>query len=428
MRLFGTADVVGKVIVRNAEQNFSITAVLEDFPTNSQIQGNMFFSMESFASAPWYKENMPNDWDGNSFATYVLAKAGTDQASLETAITKIVKSNLNNESVTTGVSLQPLTDVHFHSADIRGGAAVRMGETSYLYIFGAVGIFILLIACINYVNLSTSLSITRGKEVGVKKVAGATRFNLIRQFITEANLVSFLALIVALLLVNVLMPSFNAFTGKELSMSVIWQLPVTASIILFVFIVALLSGSYPALYLSRFKPAQAIKGFTAAKKGILRQGLVVFQFALSITLILATLVAYQQLSFIRNKNLGFQQDQLVVLDINSGDVRRGFDVIKNELSKIPDISSVCVSSRVPGEWKNIPHTGITFNGSDVKEKLFFMGADDAFLKTFGIDLISGRNFFESIPGDSASFLINETAAKMLGIKVPANEEVSIERN
>jgi putative ABC transport system permease protein len=298
---------------------------------------------------------------------------------------------------------------------------------SYLYIFGAVGIFILLIACINYVNLSTSLSITRGKEVGVKKVAGATRFNLIRQFITEANIVSFMALIVALLVVNVLMPSFNTFTGKGLSMSVIWTLPVGGSIVLFILLIGVLSGSYPAFYLSRFRPAQAIKGFTAAKKGMLRQALVVFQFSLAITLILATLVAYQQLSFIRNKNLGFQQDQLVVLDINSGDVRRGFEVIKNELSRIPNVSSVCVSSRVPGEWKNIPQTGITFNGTDVKEKLFFMGADDAFLKTFGIDLISGRNFSESIPGDSASFLVNETAAKMLGIQVPANDEVSIER-
>lgn len=425
MRLFGMADVVNKTIVRNGEQSFRITAVLEDFPPNSQIQGDMFFAMETFATAPWYREQLVNDWDDNQFPTYVLARQGTEKKALEEAIAVVVKPNLDKESTTIGFSLQPLAEVHFYSADIQGGAAVRMGEISYLYIFGAVGIFILLIACINYVNLSTSLSVSRGKEVGVKKVAGATRFNLIRQFITESNLVSIIALLMALLLVNVLLPLFNSFTGKAVSMTLIWSPVVMTIIVAFILLVGTISGSYPAFYLSRFKPAQAIKGAALAKKGFLRQGLVVFQFSLAISLILATLIAYQQLSFIRHKNLGFQQEQLVVLDINSGDVRRGFETIKTELAAIPDVKSVTVSSRVPGEWKNIPQVGLTLNGSDVKQRLFFMAADAEFVGTFQIDMIAGRNFSDDNPGDSSSFLINETAARMLGIATAANDNVVI---
>jgi putative ABC transport system permease protein len=425
IRLFGTADVLGKTIIRERDQSFKITAVLEDFPPNSQIQGNMFFSLESFANAEWYRKQLPNDWDGNGFPTYILARENTDRASLEKAINAAVRPNLPKESTMVSIYLQPLTDVHFYSAGIEGGRAVNMGEISYLYIFGAVGLFILLIACINYINLSTSLSITRGKEVGVKKVAGATRLNLIWQFITESNMVSLMALLIALLMVNVMIPSFNAFTGKAISMSLIWSPPVLSAIVIFIFLVGTLSGSYPAFYLSRFKPAQAIKGFSSVQKGLMRQGLVVFQFALAITLILATSVAYQQLSFIRNKNLGFQKEQLVVLDINSGDVRRGFDVIKTELSKISAVKEVSVSSRVPGEWKNLPQVGVSMHGSDVEDKLYFMGADAAFLKTFEIDLIAGRNFSEEILTDSTAFLINETAARMLGIVKPADDPINI---
>ena len=164
----------------------------------------------------------------------------------------------------------------------------------------------------------------------------------------------------------------------------------------FALLIGFLSGCYPAFYLSRFKPAMAIKGFSAAgkKSGGLRQGLVVFQFALSITLILSTLMARQQLNFIRNRDLGFQKDQLVVIDINSGLVRRGFDVIKTEISKIPLVKDIAVSSRVPGEWKNLPQVGVTAQGKEELQKMYFMGVDDAFLRTFDIKLLDGRNFSE----------------------------------
>ena len=347
---------------------------------------------------------------------------------MENAITETVNKNRDAKTPKTSFSLQPLSEIHFHSADIRGGYARNPGALYYLYIFGAVGLFIITIACINYINLSTSLSITRGKEVGVKKVAGAGRAQLVWQFITESSLVSLAALMIAVVVIIILLPSFNAFVGKQVSFDLLTDVRVMIALLGFALLIGFLSGSYPAFYLSRFKPAMAIKGFSAAgkKSGGLRQGLVVFQFALSITLILSTLMARQQLNFIRNRDLGFQKDQLVVLDINSGLVRKGFDVIKTEISKIPLVKDITVSSRVPGEWKNLPQVGVAVQGTEALQKMYFMGVDANFLRTFDIKLLDGRNFSEEILADSASFIINETAAKELGFANPFNESLTVQ--
>lgn len=427
-RLFGTSDAVGKLIDIEEDQLIKVTAVLEDFPSNSHLSFNVIFSMASITGEDWFKEEFTNDWTSNSFSTYIVAKDETDTGALANAITATVNKNRDAETSKTTFGLQALADIHFGSAGFRGGLAQNPGEIYYVYIFSAVGIFILLIACINYINLSTSLSITRGKEVGVKKVAGAARHNLIGQFICEANIISIGAMILALGIVNLLIPNFNAFVGKQIPADLLWEPRVLVALIIFILLTGLLSGSYPAFYLSKFKPALAIKGASlAGGKSPLRQVLVVFQFALSIVLILATLIAQQQLSFVRNADLGFREDQLVVLDINSGLTRRGFETIKNEIAKIPVVKEVCVTSRVPGEWKNIPQVGITTPGTETKQDLYFIGADADFLRTFEVSLLTGRNFSDNNPADSSSFLINETAAKQLGIVDPLNVPVSIER-
>lgn len=429
-RLFGRADVAGKLIdIEGDNQPYRITAVLEDFPSNSHLNFNVIFSTASVAGEDWFKEDFTNDWTSNSFSTYIVTKEGTDTRALAEAITGTVNKNRNAEVNKTTFNLQALVDIHFHSAGIRGGFAQNPGEIYYVYIFSAVGIFILLIACINYINLSTSLSITRGKEVGVKKVAGAARHNLISQFICEANIISIGALILALGIVNLLLPNFNAFVGKQIAADLLWEPRVFAVLIVFILLTGLLSGSYPAFYLSKFKPALAIKGASAAgsRKSPLRQGLVVFQFALSIVLILATLIAQQQLSFVRNAALGFREDQLVVLDINSRLHRQGFETIKNEIAKIPLVKDICVTSRVPGEWKNLPQVGIATQATTASQDLYFIGADEDFLRTYEVPLLAGRNFSDNNPADSVSFLINETAAKQLGIVDPLNVPVSIER-
>ena len=428
-RLFGTTDVVNKFVRTDRfDQPLKITAVLDDFPPNSHLSFNILVSLKTFASADWYKEVSAGDWSSNSFSTYLLLKNNIDVTAVEAAITETVNNNRDTKTAKTSFSLQPLTDIHFHSAEIRGGYGRNLGAMYYIYIFGAVGLFIITIACINYINLSTSLSITRGKEVGVKKVAGAGRAQLIWQFITESSLVSLAALIISVIAILILLPTFNAFVGKQISLDLLTDYPVIVALIVFALLIGLLSGSYPAFYLSRFKPAMAIKGFSAGgkKSGGLRQGLVVFQFALSITLILATLMARQQLNFIRDRDLGFQKDQLVVIDINSGLVRKGFEVIKTELAKVPSVKDVTVSSRVPGEWKNLPQVGVSAQGKEDLQKMYFLGIDDAFLKTFEIKILQGRNFSEDILTDSTAFLINETAARELGLSDPMNESLTIE--
>ena len=427
-RLFGQANAVGKIIRSDrSDQPLRVSAVLADFPANSHLNVNLLVSLPTFANDNWYKQSL-SDWSGNFFSTYLLLREGSSARALEMSMTKLVNQNRSDEIPKTSFTLQRLKDVHFHSADIRGGYANNPGEIYYLYIFGAVGIFIILISSINYVNLSTSLSITRGKEIGVKKVAGAGRGNLMIQFIAESNIISFSALLISLFVLNLVLPSFNAFVGKQISMNFFLRPDVLTCLFGFTLLIGMVSGCYPALYLSRFRPALALKGFSAGKgkSSTLRQTLVVFQFALSIILILATLVAQQQLSFIQNKNLGFNDEQLVVLDINSGAVRRGFDVIKNEISKIPGVRSVSVSSRVPGEWKNLPQVGVALPGKEHPRNLFFMGVDDDFLATFEIKLLTGRNFSEGNMADSSAFLINETAARELGLLDPLAENIKIE--
>ena len=199
------------------EQPLKITAVLDDFPPNSHLSFNLLVSLKSFAGADWYKEVSASDWSSNSFSTYVLLKNSIDANKVENAITETVNKNRDAKTPKSSFRLQPLTEIHFHSADIRGGYARNPGAIYYIYIFGAVGLFIITIACINYINLSTSLSITRGKEVGVKKVAGAGRAQLIWQFITESSLVSLAALMIAVMVIIILLPSFNAFVGKQIS-------------------------------------------------------------------------------------------------------------------------------------------------------------------------------------------------------------------
>ena len=216
-RLFGTVDVVNKFIRTDRfDQPLKITAVLDDFPPNSHLSFNLLVSLKSFAGADWYKEVSASDWSSNSFSTYVLLKNSIDANKVENAITETVNKNRDAKTPKTSFRLQPLTEIHFHSADIRGGYAQNPGALYYLYIFGAVGLFIITIACINYINLSTSLSITRGKEVGVKKVAGAGRAQLIWQFITESSLISLAAFMIAVVAIIVLLPSFNAFVEKQI--------------------------------------------------------------------------------------------------------------------------------------------------------------------------------------------------------------------
>jgi putative ABC transport system permease protein len=428
-KLFNSVNVLGKIIKVDRDSTpFKITGVLKNFPANSSISFNLLFA-EASITGDNFKNFVKSDWNSDAFSTYLLLNDKTDPRKLETKIDRLVAENSTTENkVKQSFVLQPLKDIHFYSSGIEGNPG-NTGNITYIYIFSIVALFVLLIACINYMNLTTARFTSRTKEIAVRKVAGASQKNLAGQFLSEAFLITMMAFIVALVLTGILLPAFNAFTEKQLTLDLQTDYRIWLGIVLIVTLVSLLSGLYPAIFQARLKPLLLLKNKTNIGKGniSLRRSLVVFQFTLSIVMIVATIVVYQQMQYINTKDMGFKKDQLVVVDINSGKVRRGANTIKNEFEKIPGIKEVSVSSRVPGEWKNLPRVEIKKSGSAISKgnDAFFIGVDDAFLKTYQVALVNGRNFIAGSLADSSSAIINETAAKILGITEPAGQSIEI---
>jgi putative ABC transport system permease protein len=371
---------------------------------------------------------MNSDWSSNTFVTYLQLK-NTGSKQTASKITQLVKNNRKDEAkAASSFMLQPLKDIHFNSANMEGNTD-SAGNKMHMYVFAIVALFVLLIACINYMNLTTARFAGRSKEIAVRKVAGASQNNLIKQFLTEASLLTVIALILSLILVKLSLPRFNAFTEKTLSFGWNTDYRIWIGILLTTILVGFISGTYPAFFQSKLKPYLLLKNKINMGKGNLsiRRFLVVFQFSLSIIMIIATIVVYQQLKFVDKTDMGFNKEQLLVVDINSGTVRRSAETIKTEFGKIPGIKSVSVSSRVPGEWKSIPKVKVKVPGklSTAGEDVFFMAADDRFLTTFETKLLSGRNFSDNNIGDSTSVMLNEEAAKMLGITQPSQQLIEI---
>jgi putative ABC transport system permease protein len=427
-KLFGTTDVMGKTLRADTDSvPFKITGVLKNFPVNSHLSLNLCFS-ESSMTHPDFKQFVNTDWNSNAFLTYLLLNEKTDSRLIESKITGLVKSNQRSDITDKrNFILQPLTDIHFYSGDIQQSGS--QGNITYVYVFSIIGFFVLLIACINYMNLTTARFANRAKEIAVRKVAGASRKSLTAQFLSEAFLVSVIALLLALISVKLLLPSFNSFTEKQLVLGTdtdyrIW-LGVTFSIV----IVGLLSGIYPAIFQSGLKPLALLKNKLNVGKGNLsmRRSLVVFQFSLSIIMIVATTVVYLQMQYVNKKDMGFNKEQLLVVDINSGKVRRSAETIKTEFTKIPEVMNVSVSSRVPGEWKSIPRIKVRTEKLISNEgiDMYFMGVDEPFLKTYQVDLLKGRNFAAGSLSDSSAVILNETAAKQLGITEPLEQIIEI---
>ncbi|HEX6430104.1 MAG TPA: ABC transporter permease [Niastella sp.] len=430
LKLFGRKEVVGKLIHTDRDgKPYTITAVVH-VPRNSHFTFNVLFSESTLTTAfTTYRDFTIRDWSSNSFSTYIKLKSDQRTAGTESAITQLVAANRTSAGASaekSSFTLQPLKNIHFYSTGIeRSGAS---GNIMYIYVFALVGIFVLLIACINYVNLTTARFSTRSKEIAVRKVTGAGQTNLVSQFIMEALLITVLAQLLSLLCVKLILPAFNAFTEKQLTLNTSTNISIWLGIVIITLLVGLLAGIYPAFYQARLKPYLLLKNNIQVGKGhlSLRRILVVVQFSLSIIMIIATLVVYMQLQFINKKDLGFKKEQLVVIDINSGAVRNGAERIKEGYARLAAVQSVCVTSRVPGEWKNIPQVKIQRAGNTTMEgeSMYYIGADDQFLKTYGVRLQRGRNFLPG-NGDSAAVLVNEAAAHLLGIKEPGDQPVDI---
>ena len=430
-RIYGVSSVVGRSLKAEVDSlPFTVTGILKNFPSNSHVSFNLIFS-ESSMTGERYQDFINSDWTSNTFTTYLVLDKNADVAKATQKLNQMVASNRSDDNTgKSRLNLQPLPSIHFHSAGIEGdnSRTERKGNLTYIYVFSIVALFVLLIACINYMNLTTARFASRGKEIAVRKVAGAARTSLVTQFLAEAFVMAIFALILALVITKLVLPYFNAFTEKHLDLTSSTDYRIWAGICATLAVVGLLAGSYPAIFQSGLKPLLLLKNKVRQGKGhlSLRRGLVVFQFSLSIIMIMATFIVFLQMKYVNTADMGFNKEQLVVVDINSGAVRRGAETIKTEYAKIAGVKSVSATSRVPGEWKVISKVKAGQQGSlAAGGDMYLFTTDDQFLKTFEIGLVKGRNFSAANLADSSAVLINETAAALLGIKEPSEQIIEI---
>jgi putative ABC transport system permease protein len=335
MRLFNKTDVLGKTLQFSfMESPLKITGVLKNHPRNSSFDFNSVLSEASFQNSDFYKTMAAGDWLSENFSVYALLRPNADHKVVAEQMSKLVHDNFTPPAGTSfSFSLQPLKDIHLNSENIVDGArnsnvdAIAQGSMFYIEIFSFIAFFLLLIAGINYMNLTTAKASSRLKEIGVRKTIGALQKNLVRQFLFESLLVTFISFLLSLIVVNLLLPAFNAFTNKQLSLGLSTDYRIWLYAVAFAVLTGLLSGSYPALMLSRFKPVLLLKGLKLQNKtGLsLRKGLVIFQFTISIVMIIATIVLFLQVKYLNNSDLGFNKNLLVVIDVNTRKARSNFE-------------------------------------------------------------------------------------------------------
>ena len=434
MRIFNRADVLNKNLQFSHMQTpLKITGILKDHPHNSSFNFTSVMSESTQYNEGWFKEETENDWSSTSFTVYALLKPDAHAPSVAGKMTKLVYANEELEpGWELSLSLQPLKDVHLRSEGIADGArnsnveSIPQGNPLYVTIFSFVGIFVLLIAGINYTNLTTARASSRIKEIGVRKTIGAVRGNLIRQFLVESLITTAISFVVAVIIVSLLLPPFNDFVNKQFSLFTAASLRFWGIAIALIVAIGILSGGYAALLLSRFNPVALLKGLKIGSTSdfSVRKVLVVFQFTVSTVMIIGTIVLLMQVKFLNNTNLGFDKNLMLVIDVNVGKARSNFEWVKAEMAKVPAVEQVSVTSRVPGEWKTFHRVKAKQEGSAGEHQVAYaIAADKDFLSTYDISMLDGRNFQSE--NDSSAILVNETAAKMLGITNVGDQVVDI---
>jgi putative ABC transport system permease protein len=425
-KYFGDSDPIGKSLKgsessgRSNAGDYTVTGVMPDLPSNSHFRFNSLLSMSTF------KKSIPEiftAWGYVDFYTYFLVNEKFDRAAFEQKIPSFLLRAQGDPKSEYTIAIEPLKDVY-----LRTDAERQPGETgslSNIYVFSVIGIFILAIAIINFMNLATARSMERAKEVGIRKSIGAYRSSLIFQFLGESFIIVFLSMLVAIILVFVAMPSMVSFTGKVLSIqpAITWEnIPIFFGIML---LISLIAGSYPALALSGFAPATVIKGIAKSNFGgvNLRRALVVFQFTLSIALIAGTIIVYTQMNHLLDKDLGFDKERMLVLDYNYDElVNRKSEALKIEIEANPAILSAAFSRSVPGSYFPNAFTEIQTADGEMKglaQPVFQVGLD--FINHFDLKLVAGRSYSREHPSDSGKALvINEAAAKQYGYPNPAD--------
>jgi putative ABC transport system permease protein len=426
-KYFGDESALGKTMNLQDIGLVKVTGIIKDIPRNSHLQFDLLFS-KILVNQEW--ETYLTSWQDLGAFTYLVLKEGKSISEIESKMPAFRKKHFGPDMESRAIAFQPIKDIYLHSGDIQNGSESEHGQLSYVYIFSSMAVFLLIIAAINYINLTTSKASSRSKEIGIRKVAGAIKTQLIFQFLTEAFVITFVSMSLSIVMMDLCFPFFNSITGKNFNLSLTTLGEFLPALLLITLIIGAIAGSYPAFYLSKLKPVATLKGHTVFSKDRfnLRTALVVFQFTITIALIVSTLVIGKQINFIHTKDIGFNKDQMMIIDINSGTVRREFQAMKNEFSKLPGVEHVAVSSRVPGEWKSIREVYVrnTTDASAIKDSLqtYFMGFDEDMLKTYQLQLSDG-NYFEGTEADSVNVLINASAAQVLNLKNPVGTTLQI---
>ena len=426
-KYFGQEDAIGKIITLDGK-NMKVTGIMENLPANSQLQFDCLISMSTAKQKNSGYDWLFDNWYSNNFYTYILLPENYDVKRLTNRLADF--DNRHHEAGDNTVhhyALEKLSSIYLHSN--REDQPGQIGSLSNLYIFSIIALFILLLASINFINLSTARSAERSKEVAVKKIIGAGRTQMVWQFFIESLLTVFISVIVSIIFCYMLLPVFNQFTGKQLFLKL--STPLHISILLLVTLsIALLSGSYPAFILSAFKPINALKGKlnpSAWNIGI-RKGLVIFQFAISLVLIISSIVVYHQMQFLQQHDLGFNASQTMVINFEGDhDVQQKMNTIKQELSQIPGVEKISASSNVPGDG-SAGGWSMNFalkNGDTIHTELPIYLADFNFLDQYRVPVMAGRALSKDFASDSTeSMLINETALKTLGFH-SADEAIGV---
>ncbi len=422
-KYFGTTDVLGNTIRADFSNStgsaiFHVTGVSENVPDNSHFHFDILVSSSTFPGLINEK-----DWGGADFITYLLLTPGTSKDRFDEKLKEFTRRNLGGRGFDEWVAqgnyweyyLQPITEIHLNS-DLKGEFEAN-GNRTYIVIFSVISIIILLIACINFMNLSTAKSSIRAKEVGVRKVVGSSRKELMQQFLSESILLSFISLALGLAAIQILLPAYRNFVGRNLSMPYLDNAAVIPSLLAFGLVVGLISGSYPAFFLSSFPPISVFRGITGRSSGssLLRNILVVFQFAIAIFLIAGTLVVFQQLKFFQNKRLGFEKEQVLVVR-NPGSLGNSVSSFKDALRQNSHVSNVSGSNTLPSR----SYRNMIFVSKDVANKfnLNLCVCDFDFLETLKLEMADGRFFSREFSTDTQAVILNERAVNALGWEDP----------
>jgi len=434
-KYFPNQNPVGKTLVFNDNTNnlIKIGGVMQDFPANSSLQYRGFISLAGINF--WNGEQQ--QWTASNYDIYLQLRPGVNISAFNKKITADVldkymipaliaegRKNVTENLKGARLYLQPLTDIHLHSYNIQQDD-VKHGDIRFVYLFAAIAAFILLLACINFLNLSTARSANRAKEVGVRKVVGSSRSNLIKQFLTESMLYSFLSFFIGIIIAILVLPIFNKVASVHLSFpwNDWWLLP---SLIVSAFIIGLIAGLYPAFYLSYFKPINTLKGNLGlgSKNAGLRSTLVVFQFTISIILLIGTSVIYKQMQYILNSKIGFDKDEVVMIQ-GADALRDQTTAFKNELLRLPVVKNVSVSDFLPVDGTK--RNGNTFHeeGKDDQAiQLQHWVVDENYIPTLGMKIIAGRNFSKDFHTDSSATVVNQALADKLGYKDPIGKIIT----